>query len=370
MLNRILLLSASSGAGHMRAAEAVAAALKARGAARVVEHLDILTISSRLMRDLYSRTYLDLVGTAPALMGWIYNRSDRPWRYQHRRVAFDRLNLHKLEKKLLADRPDLVICTHFTPAEIVSWMKAEGRLRCPLAVVVTDLDAHGMWLVPRVDRYCVALEETKEYLVQLKVPRDRISVTGIPIDPVFGITKDKVAMRRRYGLKQGVATIVVSAGGFGVGPIEKMLGSLRELRRPAQVIAVCGRNEELRKKLAARLKKKGRTSFKIVGFTTVMDELMSASDIMLGKPGGLTLSESLAKGLALVIVNPIPGQEERNADHLLEEGAAIRCNNPPVLAWKIDRLLADPRRLRAMQAAARRLARPDAARDIVRVVTR
>jgi processive 1,2-diacylglycerol beta-glucosyltransferase len=173
-------------------------------------------------------------------------------------------------------------------------------------------------------------------------------------------------MRVKHGLAPEKTTIMVSAGGFGVGRVEDLCACLSELQHEAQAIVLCGRNEKLRKKLDT-LKAKfsgSRVTFFNLGFTTLVDELMSASDILLGKPGGLTTSEALAKGLAFVIVNPIPGQEERNSDHLLEEGVAVRCNNLPVLAFKVDRLLADTSRFEAMKANARRLGRPRAALDM------
>jgi processive 1,2-diacylglycerol beta-glucosyltransferase len=203
---------------------------------------------------------------------------------------------------------------------------------------------------------------------RLGIPAEKISVTGIPIDPVFAEVKDKVELRRKHGLKPERTTILLSAGGFGSESIENILTSLLELQREAQVVAVAGRNEELREKLVSLVAcypNKTRVEVKIVGYTTEMDEYMTASDLMLGKPGGLTTSEALAKGLVLVIVNPIPGQEERNSDHLLEEGVAIRCNNLPALAYKIDRLLDDPQRLDTMRENVRRLARPHAASEIV-----
>jgi processive 1,2-diacylglycerol beta-glucosyltransferase len=218
------------------------------------------------------------------------------------------------------------------------------------------------------EHYFVALDETRVYLTTLGIPAEKVSVTGIPIDPVFAQSKDKRAMRNKHGLKQDRATILVSAGGSGVGPVDTLIRSLLQLRNKAQVIAICGRNQELKGRLnqiAARLAPDNPVALKVVGYTMEMDELMAASELVLGKPGGLTTSEALAKGLVFVIVNPIPGQEERNADHLLEAGAAIRCNNLPVLAYKIDMLLDDPARFSAMQANARRLARPRAAYEIV-----
>jgi processive 1,2-diacylglycerol beta-glucosyltransferase len=181
------------------------------------------------------------------------------------------------------------------------------------------------------------------------------------------VPKPKDAMRRKLGLLPDRTVVLLSAGGFGVGPLEHAVTSLLELRHPAQVVVVCGRNAELRRRLDALAADRagGSNALAVVGYTTEMDEYMSAADVFVGKPGGLTTSEALAKALLLVIVNPIPGQEERNSDHLLEQGAAIRCNNLPVLAYKIDELLDDPARAASMHERARRLARPDAARDIV-----
>jgi processive 1,2-diacylglycerol beta-glucosyltransferase len=206
-------------------------------------------------------------------------------------------------------------------------------------------------------------------MVRLGIPESKVTATGIPIDPVFAETKDKTAMRTKLGLAADRTTILLSAGGFGVGPVEHIVTTLLELEHPAQVVAVCGRNAELKtrmERLAAKSRSR-RGTLVPVGYTTAMDEYMSAADVLVGKPGGLTTSEALAKGLLVVIVNPIPGQEERNSDHLLEEGAAIRCNNLPVLSFKIDRLLDDAARVARMKDAVRRLARPHAAHDVVRL---
>lgn len=365
---RILVLSASAGAGHLRAAEAIERAIVAEGAAEEVRNVDTLAYTNRVFRHLYSKTYIDMVNKMPEVLGWLYDQLDKPWQHERRRLALDKLNTRPFVKMLAEYKPDLIVCTHFLPAEIISWLKAKGRADFPLAVVVTDFDVHAMWLCRHAEHYFVALEETRVHLEKLGVPPARVSVTGIPIDPVFAERKDRDEMRRKHGLDPGVTTILLSAGGFGVGPVEHMLESLSGMQHPAQVVALCGRNDELRQRvegLSAKLPGARQLTIKAVGHTKEMDEFMSAADILLGKPGGLTTSEALSKGLAFVIVNPIPGQEERNSDHLLEEGVAIRCNNLPALAYKIDRLLAEPARFESMRAASRRMARPEAAREIV-----
>ncbi|HYG79911.1 MAG TPA: glycosyltransferase [Pyrinomonadaceae bacterium] len=369
MFKKVLILSASAGAGHLRAAEALERAFKETGVAAEVRNVDTLDYTNKLFRHLHSKAYLEMVNKMPEVLGWLYDHMDKPWKNERRRLALDKLNARPFVKLLRDYQPDITVCTHFLPAEIISWLKAKGRINCRQAIVVTDFDVHAMWLCRHYEHYFVALDETRLHLEKLGIPADKITVSGIPVDPVFAEQKDQREMRAKYGLKEDVTTILLSAGGFGVGPVENILRLLAtDLRNPAQVVALCGRNEKLKQRvarLASNVPAGRGLAVKAVGHTTAVDEYMAASDILLGKPGGLTTSEALARSLVFVIVNPIPGQEERNSDHLLEEGVAIRCNNLPVLAHKIDLLLSDPARVDAMRANARRLARPDAARRVV-----
>ncbi len=298
----------------------------------------------------------------------MYDQLDKPWKNERRRLALDRLNTRPFVKMLQQYQPDIAVCTHFLPAEIISWLKAKERIACRQAIVVTDLDVHAMWLCHHYEHYFVALDETREHLQMLGIPADKITVSGIPIDPVFAEPKDQRQMRLKFGLDPDRTTLLISAGGFGVGPIEHLMTALLRLRHPAQIVAICGRSTQLKEKLDELVNRqpvRQNVTVKVVGYTHEMDEYMAAADIVVGKPGGLTTSEALARGLVFAIVNPIPGQEERNSDHLLEQGTAIRCNNLPVLAYKIDQLLDDPERLSTMKANVRRLARPQAACTIV-----
>ncbi len=370
MLKKVLLLSASAGAGHLRAAEAIEKAFQQtkNAESREVRHIDVLNYTNKVFRHLYSKAYIDLVNKLPEVPGWVYDKLDKPWKNERRRLALDKLNTRPFVKLLREYHPDLIVCTHFLPAEIVSWLKAKERLSSRQVIIVTDFDVHAMWLVHHYERYFVALDEARAYLEALGIPPNKITVSGIPIDPVFAQKKDKQQMRLKHGLAPDRTTILLSAGGFGVGSVDALIASLLPLQHRAQVVAICGRNEELHKrltKLAARAKADTPVLLKPFGYTKEMDELMAASDLVLGKPGGLTTSEALAKSLVFVIVNPIPGQEERNSDHLLEGGVAIRCNNLPTLSYKLDRLLGDPHRFASMQASAKRMGRPNAAMEIV-----
>ncbi len=196
----------------------------------------------------------------------------------------------------------------------------------------------------------LAIEEAAEYLARIGVPREKLRVTGIPIDPLFAAPLNRFEARKRLGLDADAAVILISAGGHGVGPLEQLVRDLLTLQRPWQIVAIAGKPEKIRRRLEELAKEAGklpRGSPKLcpVGFTTEMDKYMAAADLMVGKTGGLTTSEALSCSLPMALIEPIPGQEERNADHLLEAGAAIRCNNLPAAAWKIAALLDDSRPL-------------------------
>ena len=364
MHKRVLILSASVGNGHTSAAEALRQAFEIKNLAGEARHEDVLEFTNPLFRRLYGKAYIDLVNRAPELLGWLYDRLDEPWKNEKRRLFFDKLNAAPLIKMIRAYDPDWIVCTHFLPAEIVSDLKASGKLSCPQAIVVTDFDMHAMWLCRNYEHYFVALDETRAHLETLGFPAEKITVSGIPIAPLFSEVKSKAAMREKYGLAADVPTVILSLGGFGVGRIDTLLDALRAIRRRVQVLVMCGRNEELKKRLDSEANTQDAVRIYAIGYTKAMDEYMTASDLIVGKPGGLTTCEALAKGLVFVIVNPIPGQEERNSDHLLEKGAAIRSNNPATLGYKIEQLLDNPARLNHMHRDALAFARPHAATDI------
>jgi processive 1,2-diacylglycerol beta-glucosyltransferase len=368
MFDRVLIISVSAGAGHLRAAQAVEKAFLLLDAAKEIRNVDALQYTNKLFHELYSKAYIDIVVKTPEIWGWLYDHFDKPWHNERSRLAFDKLNTRPFVKMLEEYQPDMTVCTHYLPAGIISWLKEKHRLHTRQIITVTDFDIHAMWLCQHYQHYFVALDETKAHLEELGVPSDKVTVSGIPIDPVFAEHRDKIQMRRKLGLDSSLTTILVSAGGFGVGPIERLIQSLAKMHHKVQVVAICGKNEELKDRvdeLVVELPSDSPLQIKSIGFTNEMDSYMSAADLVLGKTGGLTTSEALAKGLGFVIVDPIPGQEQRNAEHLLEEGVAIKCNNWPVLAYKIDRLLDEPQRLAQMQLKARSLARPLAAQNIV-----
>ena len=364
MKKRVLIMSTSAGTGHVRAGEALTKAFRGDPRVGEVVHSDALHFTNKLFRDFYSKLYARLVQTAPDFLGWWYKQSDEPWKTDGMRLMLDRLNTGPLVKFIRKFDPHITVCTHFMPAGIISDLIAKDRLDAHLSIVVTDLDFHAMWLSRMFHRYFVAIDETRAHLEMLGLPTDRITVSGIPIDPEFASPIDRVGTRQNYRLHPTRPTLLLSAGALGVGPAEFLVERLKQLRNKVQTLVVCGRSIETRDRVQ-RAVGYDNENFQVFGYTDRMPDLMKISDLFIGKPGGLTSAEALTCGLPMVIVSPIPGQEERNSDHLLEDGVAVKCNEMTTVPYKIDALLDNPVRLDQMRHRAYALSRPDAARLIV-----
>ena len=360
-------MSVGAGTGHIKAACALEKSFAADGRVAEVINNDALRYTNKLFRDFYSKFYASLVRSAPNFLGWWYKASDEPWRTDRMRIMLDRLNTKPLVRFIRAFDPHTIVCTHYMPAGIISHLIAAKQLNAHLSIVVTDLDFHALWLSRSFHRYFVALDETKAHLEMLGLPTERITVSGIPIDPVFQQGIDREAERARLGLTPDKPVLLLSAGAWGVGPAELMVERLLDLRHDAQTLVVCGHNEVLRRRIEQTVSHRA-SQFKVLGFTDEMHRLMKLADVFIGKPGGMTVSEATACGLPLCVVAPIPGQEERNSDHLLEEGIAVKCNDLTTLPYKLDLLLDDPERLARMKANALRFAKPKASEFIVKTL--
>jgi processive 1,2-diacylglycerol beta-glucosyltransferase len=371
MAPRILVLSAAVGTGHLRAAQAVELALRQIVPQAVVRNVDVLDMTNAAFRRIYGRAYLDLVNKAPHVLGYFYDLLDRPSSFGRKqsdqlRLAVQKLNLTTFIRFLETEPWDLVINTHFLPAEIIASLRRQDRLAVPQVTVTTDFETHRLWVNDPCERYFTATEEGALYLRSWGVPPHIDAIpTGIPIHPVFSEAKPRAECLARQGLSGDRPVVLQLAGGFGVGPIARLYQALLNVEVPMELVVVTGRNEKAREQLQTLPSATGHR-VKILGFTDQIDELMGAADLVVSKPGGLTTSETLAHGAVMVIVNPIPGQESRNSDFLLENGAAIKVNNLATLAHKVTTLLRDAERIGRMKTNARRLARPRAAFDVVR----
>jgi processive 1,2-diacylglycerol beta-glucosyltransferase len=366
---RIAVLHATAGSGHKRAAQALAAAVAELDPAATVREVDTLVFASRLYRGTYAASYNAMAAHAPRLWGALYhswamapvNRGTAPVR-----LTLDRLNLRRLVRVVERERPDAVVCTHFLPVEALSPRRARG-FGAPLYCVITDFAAHPFWAFPQVDRYFVAADAVADELAGHGVPRGRIEVTGIPVDPRFARTIGREAARASFGLDPGRPVVLVMGGGSGVGPLGELGERVAALSRDLQVLVVCGTNARLRD--AIDHLPAGRTGrIRTLGFSDEVDVLLEACDAVVSKAGGLTCSEALIKGAPLVLFRPTPGQEVRNARFLASAGAAVHADSVDEVAATLARWLADPAERQRVRAAQLRLARPGAADAIARHV--
>lgn len=354
----------------MRAAQAVELALRQLAPDAEVRNVDLLTLTNAAFRAFYGKAYLDLVNHAPHVLGYVYDLLDRPREPDSKRdrlrLALEKLNLTKFTELLTEGRWDVVVNTHFLPAEIIASRRREGKLALPQITATTDFETHRLWVNEPCDLYTTATSEGAAYLQHWGVPREHLRVTGIPIHPVFSQPKGRDQCLKAQGLTGDRPIVLQLAGGFGVGPIEKLFRGVLSVETPLEVVVVAGKNAETKQRLE-QMQIPARHRAKVIGFTDQIDELMQVADLVLSKPGGLTTSEVLARGAAMAIVNPIPGQESRNSDFLLENGAAVKINNAGTLAMKLSDLLADRPRLEKLKENARRLARPQAAFDVAKL---
>ncbi len=362
----ILILTASAGAGHTVAAWALHESFGRLAPDIPVAVHDVLQSTNVFFRTLYAQGYLGLVNHAPNAMGWLYEATDRGnWRIRDGlRAGFQDLNTGRALRHVLRRNPRLIVNTHFLPAETIARQRRRARLAVPQVTITTDFDTHRLWVQPPTERYYTATEEGKAYLATWGVAPECVRVTGIPIRAAFRSPLDQPRARAACGLAPDGRVVLLLCGGFGVGPAERYLRELLTLPTEVQPVVVCGRNEALRTRLETLAQQAGRAA-RVIGYTDRMHEWMRAADLVVTKPGGLSTSEALACHLPLVVVNPIPGQESRNSDFLLENGAAIKVNNPRMLAYRVRALLDQPQRCRQLGEAAARLARPHAADTIV-----
>jgi len=365
---RVLITTVTAGAGHLQAASALEEMWRMKRPEDLVEKVDLLDMVPRLQRNVYVQGYAKLVEHASGLWGIVFKKTDNPELLRKltrlRRTLARRMN-RRFVKHVRLFKPDVVVCTHYLPLEIMGHLKAKGMSSLTVCVV-TDFEAHALWMEDSTDLYCVAADETRSSLAARGIKPERIVVTGIPIASRFSKPPEPRAVRKRIGLRDDLPTVLVLGGGFGMGPVAGILRALDEIGSALQTLVVTGRNKKLRRDLASH---DYRHSTRVLGFVANMHELMAVSDLIITKPGGLTSSEALALGRPLLILHPIPGQEAANSDFLLERGAAAKVNRVEDLPFRVEQLLGS-KKLREMSRAAQRLGRPDAAEQICLEIAR
>ena len=367
---RILLLSVSAGAGHTRAAEALRAEAAAHPAGVSATHLDVMDFVPAAFRAMYKDFYIALVNSHPSLWGYVYhatNEAEPNGLMQRTRRLIERLNTRAIRKAITAESPDAIICTHFLPAELLARAIGKGALHCPVWLQVTDFDLHRMWVQPRMRGYFAANAEVAYRMKAHGLEKDAIHITGIPVMPAFSGSLDRIECARESGLDPARKTILLMGGGEGIGSLATIAEGLLRIDGDFQLVVMAGRNAAALAELQALAKRfPGRLIAQ--GFTDKIERWMACADFAITKPGGLTTSECLAMGLPMIVNAPIPGQEESNADFLLQQGVALKASDAVTLEYCVHVLLSQPERLAELRARARAIGCANAARAVLDVV--
>lgn len=356
---KILILHANAGAGHRKAAEAIYTSLKNRGCRQVV-CVDALEYTHPFFRVAYTKGYEYLVGKLPKLWAVFFALTDQKWiqpLFQGLRRIYNGLNTARLVKYIQQEQFDVIVTTHFLSNEVCAYMRRSGMLKGKLVTMVTDYDVHKIWLSVGVDEYCVATPFTKQRLMDMGVPEQKIFVTGIAVDEKFSQPRVLKDMRRKLNIDEHLFTVLISTSSFGFGPIAELAEKLKD----QQLLIISGFNQYLKEKLLAQKNPKHR----IYGFVDNMEELMSACDVMLTKPGGLSISEALVQGLPLIFFSAIPGQEAGNVKVLAQHGVGVSDKNLDEIVQILKEYEHQPEKLQQAKQASLTLGKPQAVLNII-----
>jgi len=353
--------------GHHQATLAIEKSLRALN-----PHIEIMNINGfgytyPIIEKIVNKAYMGIIKRTPKIWDYLYDNPKIVARVQSIKEAIHKANHSKFEKLFDLFKPDVIVCTQAFPCGMVADYKKTYHLDVKVIGVLTDYAPHSYWIHEGVDYYVVPSQETGEHLVKKGVAKDRIKYFGIPVDQKFAHKLDKEAIARRLELDPHLPTILIMGGGQGLGPIKDAVKSLIALEAEFQLIIVAGTNKKLNRWLK-KIKVKSSKKIIIYEYTNNIDELMEVSTLAITKPGGMTTTEALSKGLPMVIVRPIPGQEMYNADFLLRKNVAIKVNQLDQIGKEVEELLQTPGRIQAMSNAAYENSRPRSSFDIAKLI--
>jgi len=365
--HRVLLMYISRVSGHHQATVAIQRALHQLSHEVEAPAINGFGYAYPRLEKIINRAYMGIIKRSPKIWDYLYDNPKVFKRSQSIKKFLNKSSHKKIEKLLKRYHPDTVVCTQAFPCGMVADYKVTHGVDIKIIGVLTDYAPHSYWINEGVDYYVVPSADSKERFIKKGVDPDKIKVYGIPIRPKFAEQLDKLPIAVKLGLDLNTPTVLLMGGGQGLGPIQEAVKSLLCIDKDLQMIVITGINKKLSRWLDKIEPIAGK---KLVHYEYVnnVDELMEVASLIVTKPGGMTTTECLAKGLPMVIVNPLPGQEMRNTDFLLEKGIAIRIDDTADIGEEIRILLDSPEKLNAMRQAAFANARPHAALDIARLI--
>ena len=372
-MKKVLIFYASYGGGHLNAAKSIQEYINANYKNIQTELIDCMKYVNKPIEKITTATYIKMVKKIPWAWGKIYTDSQKG-PLAHISSRSNKIFAIKLLKLLREKRPDIIISTHPFGSQMCSYLKRKGKITSKIATIMTDFSPHDQWLVGSdyTDYFFVANDKMKDYLIDKNIHISKIFTTGIPISSRFLEKYDKDKILNRLGLQNNIKTILFFAGGeFGLGKSKtiEIFKSLVNNFNNIQVIAIAGRNLKIKtafEKIV--MNKNSQNVVKILEYTEQVPELMYISDLIISKPGGLTTSESLAMNLPMIIINPIPGQEEENAQLLENNGSAIWIKKQDSPYNILENILNSPEKLEIMKQKTNILSKKHSTEQICKIL--
>lgn len=367
---KIIILYASVGGGHYKAAESIKNFIKDYYPNHHVQMLDALKYTNKVVDKIVIKSYVNMARYSPKFWGDLYSFGEKQYSAATFSNAVQRLLSIKLLKYFEKEKPDIVISTHPFITEMVATLKKRDKFQTNLNVVMTDYASHKFWeLKPEyVNRYFVANEEMKYGLINNGIDSNKIFVTGIPVNPAFLKDYDKDEIYKKFSLDKNKRTVLIFGGGeYGLSNVKLFLTGLLETEEDIQIVAIAGKSKKIQNMFKNTTIKYDKKTI-ILGYTDKVPELMNIADFVISKPGGLTTTEIITSNVPFIIINPIPGQEEENARFLLNNGAAVRIFDAEKTTPFLNNLFKDEKRIKCMKEMQRNIARPNSTRDIVEII--
>ena len=366
---KILLLYAKVGNGHLKAAESLKEALESLGEDIKIDYEDGLEYSSQLINKLIVKGYASLARSAPKVFGTMYERSNTQDLNTFGEInkTVNKALTIRLKKMLREKAPDIIISTHPFVSHMCAYLKRKKKTNAKIVSIMTDYGIHNMWLEENeyIDRLMVATNEMKQDCIrEYNVPESKVLVTGIPVSKRFSMEYNKEEILAELGLDSGKTTLLFFAcGGQGLGKSEGMFEEMVQAPYDFQLIAITGKNEKQKERFE-KIAKTSNKNIVVLGYTNKVPELMSVSDFVITKPGGLTSTECLAMKKPMIIINPIPGQEEQNSIYFTNNGTALRTYKNEPLEHVLDIAVNNKKRVEQMIEMCALIGRPNSSMDI------
>ncbi|TSC55437.1 MAG: UDP-N-acetylglucosamine:LPS N-acetylglucosamine transferase [Parcubacteria group bacterium Gr01-1014_18] len=366
-MKKILIVYAQAGNGHKRAAFAVKEAFNALQPNTEVACVDILLYFSFLYKKIYELNYLFFSEYIPSIYNLFYNffESKQAGRlFRDILEMLESLQSKKFKKLVETMKPDIIISTHFLTPHALSSIK-DKTWRGKQIMIMTDYGHHAIWTHPLIDHYFVATPELKNTLAQnFDIPSSSITASGIPISQAFNKTLARDHFQKKYNLNPQYKTLLFLSGRLSNLDLIRYIKKMINNKSAYNIIAICGTNYSLKEKLK-KLSPKGKNNFLVLGFVKNMEDWMNISDIIITKPGGLTLSEGSSLEKPFILISPVPKQEQKNAEFFRQKGAATIIRNEEELELILEDIFHSPAKLQNMSKASRKLGRVEASRQIV-----